>query len=102
MPGQEWLAENIAAGDADVKAALRLRPAPSRFALDYRFREAEVRFMRTLPPIVNGAGYATIGVMPMCWLSRRAKFTRRGGDLDIAGSVLKVPDIRLLTPIEIT
>ncbi|MCY1127905.1 DUF3971 domain-containing protein [Frigidibacter sp. RF13] len=101
-----WLAENVAAGDLyDVKAALRLRPGTEpRFALDYRFREAEVRFMRTLPPIVSGAGYATISDNAYVLVVERGQVhAPEGGDLDIAGSVLKVPDIRLKpSPIEIT
>lgn len=101
-----WLKENVATGELfDVTGALRLTPgAEPRFALGYRFRGAEVRFMKLLPPIVDGLGYATINDNAFVLVTEKGRVAApQGGDLDIAGSVLKVPDIRQKpAPMEIT
>ncbi len=103
---RSWIAENVATGELfDVKGALRLAPGQEpRLALGYQFRGAEVRFMRTLPPIVDGAGYATISDNAYVLVTEKGRIRApQGGDLDIAGSVLKVPDMRLKpAPMEIT
>lgn len=103
---RKWLAENVANGQLfDVKGALRLEPGSEpRFDLSYQFRGAKVRFMKTLPPITDGSGYATISDNAYVLVAEKGHVEApRGGDLDIAGSVLKVPDIRLKpSPFEVT
>lgn len=103
---REWLKENVATGELfDVTGALRLTPGVEpRFALGYRFRGAEVRFMKLLPPIVDGLGYATINDNAFVLVAEKGRVSApKGGDLDIAGSVLKVPDIRVKpAPMEVT
>lgn len=101
-----WLADNVASGELfDVKAALRLAPdREPRLSLGYEYRAAEVRFLRTLPPVKDGAGYATIIDNAYTLVVDRGRITApRGGDVDVTGSVLKVPDIRIKpAPAEIT
>ncbi len=103
---RNWLAQNVATGQLfDVKGALRLEPGTEpRFDLSYQFRGAKVRFMKTLPPITDGSGYATISDNAYVLVTEKGRVEApKGGDLDVAGSVLKVPDIRLKpSPFEIT
>ncbi len=101
-----WLSENVATADLyDMKAALRLSPGSEpKLALNYAFRDADVRFIRSLPPVNAGAGYATITDNAYTLVLERGHVTApQGGDLDMTGSVLTVPDIRVVpAPAEIT
>lgn len=103
---REWLQQNVATGELfDVRGALRLKPgAEPRFSLAYRFRGADVRFMKLLPPINSGLGYATINDNAFVLVAESGHVVApKGGNLDIAGSVLKVPDIRQKpAPMEVT
>ena len=96
---RKWLADNVATGElVDVKAALRLYPGQEpRLALGYQFRGAEVKFLKTLPPISDGSGYATIEDYSYTLVIDKGRVhAPQGGDLDVAGSVVKVPDIRVI------
>lgn len=94
---REWLIANVAAGELyDVKGAMRLKPgAEPQLALGYRFRGAEVRFLKTLPPIIDGSGYASIDDYTYTLVAEAGRIRApKGGDLDVAGSVVQVPDLR--------
>jgi hypothetical protein len=96
---RKWLEDNVATGElVDVKAALRLYPGQEpRLALGYQFRGAEVKFLKTLPPISDGSGYATIEDYSYTLVVEKGRVhAPLGGDLDVAGSVVKVPDIRVI------
>ncbi len=101
-----WLQDNVATAELfDVTGALRLAPdTEPRLSLGYEFRDADVRFLRSLPPILEGAGYATIDGNTYTLVLDRGHITAPlGGDLDMAGSVLRVPDLRIKpAPAEIT
>ncbi len=91
-----WLVENVQEGLlSDVKAALRVtQGAEPRFSLGYEFADADVRFLKTLPPIKRGYGYATIeGNSYTMVLDRGAVTPPKGGSIDMAGSVFSVLDI---------
>lgn len=93
-----WLQDNVATAELfDVTGALRLTPETEpRLSLGYEFRDADVRFLRSLPPIRQGAGYATIEGNTYTLVLDRGHITAPlGGDLDMAGSVLRVPDLRI-------
>lgn len=95
---RDWLAENVATAELfDVKTALRIRPGTEpRLSLGYEYRAAEVRFLRTLPPVEDGAGYATIHDFAYTLVVDKGHVTPpEGGPIDVAGSVLSVPDIRI-------
>jgi hypothetical protein len=95
---RKWLAENVATAELfDLKAALRTRPgAEPVLSLDYSFRDADVRFMRTLPPVQRGRGYATIHDNAYTLVLEAGFLTPpEGGEVDVAGSVLRVADIRV-------
>ncbi|MGB8812579.1 MAG: hypothetical protein WCC57_05285, partial [Paracoccaceae bacterium] len=93
---REWLVENVQEGLLfDVKAALRMAPQTEpRLSLGYEFADADVRFLKTLPPIKKGHGYATIEGSSYTMVLDRGQITPpKGGTIDMAGSVFSVLDI---------
>lgn len=91
-----WVGQNVAQGLlTDVKAALRVTPGQDpRLALGYEFDKAEVRFLRTLPPIRNGKGRSSIdGLAYTIVLDDGMVEAPLGGEIDVSGSVFSVPDI---------
>lgn len=93
---RDWLAQNILQARLhDVAAALRIDPgAEPRLHLGYSFADAEVRFLRSLPPIRAGYGYSTIeGASQTIVLTRGTVTAPQGGVIDAAGSVFAVPDV---------
>ena len=91
-----WVGQNVAQGIlTDVKAALRVSPGQEpRLALGYEFDGAEVRFLRTLPPIQDGRGRSSIdGKTYTIVLDAGRVDAPLGGQIDVAGSVFAVPDI---------
>lgn len=95
---REWLAENVATGQLhNVQAAVRLAPgAEPRLALGYEFRGAEVRVIRSLPPVSEGRGVATILDSTHALLVEEGHVTApEGGRIDVADTVMVVPDIRI-------
>ncbi|MFM2354794.1 MAG: hypothetical protein RLZZ528_530, partial [Pseudomonadota bacterium] len=94
-----WLKENVATAElSDVHAALRLKgDAEPLLSLGYSFASAEVRFLKSLPPIRDGRGYATIdGNSYVMVLDEGHVIAPKGGRVEVDGSVLEVPDIRLI------
>lgn len=93
---REWVGNNLLQATLfDLKAALRIAPgAEPRLHLGYSFRQAEVRFMPSLPPIEGGEGYSTVdGRTYNMVLSRGQINAPQGGLIDMAGSVFAVPDV---------
>ncbi|WP_420586807.1 DUF3971 domain-containing protein [Ruegeria sp.] len=95
---REWVEENLYKGQfSDVDFALRLKPgvAPDIY-LDFGFDEATVRFAKTLPPVVNGQGQASL-------INRRFTVTAeagqvnadQGGAIDASGTSFIIPDTSL-------
>lgn len=93
---RDWLDANLQQATLfDVRAALRLAPehAP-RLSLTYEFAGAGLRVIRTLPPIEGAYGYATVEGNRYTLVADRGQIVApEGGTLDVAGSVLVVPDI---------
>jgi hypothetical protein len=91
-----WLADNVQGGQlSNVQGAVRLTPgADPRLQLGYEFREAEVRFLRTLPSITSGTGYATLdGKRYVIVLDQGTVAAPFGGQIDVAGSTFEIADI---------
>lgn len=106
VPGtRRWIAGNVTTGELfDVRAAVRLKPgAEPRMSLAYAFRGAEVRVLKTLPPVQDGSGYATIeGRAHTLVVDRGHVVAPNGEPVDMAGSVMTVPDIEQKpAPVEI-
>jgi hypothetical protein len=95
---RRWLAENLDEGTfTDVTASFRgAQGRVPRFALDYDFRGAEVRVIRTLPPVKKGYGRAAIQDNSYTVVIEGGHVTPpQGGDIDVSGTVFRVPDIRI-------
>ncbi|MBW6506641.1 MAG: hypothetical protein K0B00_07830 [Rhodobacteraceae bacterium] len=95
---RSWLVDNVATGELrDVRAALRMEPgAEPQLALGYGFEGAEVRVIESLPPLLDAAGFASIdGNRHALTVERGHVIAPTGGRIDVADTVMVVPDIRL-------
>lgn len=96
-PTRTWLAENVATGELqNAHAAVRIAPGQEpRFELGYEFRGAEVRILRTLPSVREGRGFATIhDDSHTLMVEEGSADAPSGGRIEVADSVMSVPDIR--------
>jgi len=96
-PTREWLAENVATGELrNVRAAVRLLPGTEpHLELGYEFRGAEVKVLRTLPPVREGRGFAGITENKHTLMVEEGTLEApKGGQVEVADSVMTVPDIR--------
>ena len=93
---RNWVVDNLQEGLlTNVVAGFRLAPEEEpRLSLGYEYSGADVRFLKTLPPIQNGRGYAVVEgktytlVVEEGWVSAPL-----GGAVDVAGSVFAVEDV---------
>lgn len=91
-----FLRDNVQEGKLfNVKAALRLLPGKKpRLSLSYDFANADVIFLKTMPPILSGYGYSTIEDETYTMVLSQGHVTAPlGGDLNVAGSVFAVKDL---------
>lgn len=94
---RDWLQQNVWAGELfNVQAAVRLVPGQEpRLSLGYEFDAAEARVLRSLPPIRDGAGRATMADTAYVMVVDRGRVDApEGGAVDVAGTVFSVPNIR--------
>jgi hypothetical protein len=93
---RNWVAENVQDGQvSNVRSGFRLGPdMETRFSLGYDFSGADVRFLKTLPPIEGGRGYSVIEGKSYTMVLEEGHITAKsGGRLDAAGSVFAVADV---------
>ncbi|WP_435259126.1 AsmA-like C-terminal region-containing protein [Thioclava sp. FR2] len=93
---RDWVGQNVANGLlTNLNAALRLVPGQEpKLALGYEFDDAEVSFLRTLPPIQKGRGRSTVeGKTYQITLDEGEVEAPLGGRINAAGSTFKVPDV---------
>ena len=93
---REWLTTNVLGGVfRDITAALRLEPGEKpRMQLNFDYAEAEIKVMAAMPPVVAAAGYVTVLDNRLTQVLRTGTVTPPdGGPIDLAGSVLTIPDI---------
>jgi hypothetical protein len=91
-----WVSENVQEGLlSNVRAGFRLVPgAEPLFSLGYHYSGADVRFLKTLPPIQNGRGYSVVEGKSYTLVLEEGQVTAKsGGLIDVAGSVFAVPDV---------
>ncbi len=98
LPGTRlWLDKNLLAGRfRDVKLSLRQDAgAPPVLDLGYHFEDLRLTAMRSLPPITHGAGYGAITGRSFSMVLESGRTAPpQGGDLNLAGSVFTIPDMR--------
>ncbi|WP_096785610.1 DUF3971 domain-containing protein [Rhodobacter sp. CZR27] len=93
---RKWLAENVQEGRLfEVKAGLRMAPGTEpRLSLGYEFRDGDVRFLKTLPPIQNSSGYASIEDRRYLMVLEEGQLNPpAGGPIRVTRSVFEVPDV---------
>lgn len=93
---RSWLAENVQEGRLfEVEAGLRTSPgAETRLSLGYEFRDGDVRYLKTLPPIEKGSGYAVIEDRRYLMVLEEGRVTPpTGGPIRVMRSVFEVPDV---------
>ena len=91
-----WFADNVGQGNlSDVQAALRLKPgAQPQFNLSYEFSDTAVRFVRTLPPILDSRGHATLENRTYTVaLDKGHVIAPEGGRIEADGTVFQILDI---------
>ncbi len=90
-----WLSENLDDGMIErVDGFARIAPDEETVALSFAFRDARAHYFRPLPPIEDAAGWGEIDL-------RRFRVTLDaglvrppgGGEVDLAGSVMLLPDL---------
>ncbi|WP_299302992.1 DUF3971 domain-containing protein [uncultured Litoreibacter sp.] len=98
---RDWLTSNIQSGElTNAAAALRVVPGKKLgSAVTFNFENANVRYLKTLPKVENGHGYVTIAEDEMTLVLHEGFVTApAGGRLDVAGSVMQIPDINKKIP----
>ena len=93
-----WIEQNILKGTLeDVRLAFRAVPdtAPD-LHLNFAYKDASLRFIKTLPVITDGRGYVRIEGARFLAASEAGTVTPpQGGKIDIAGTVFEIPDMRI-------
>ncbi|MBD3804576.1 MAG: hypothetical protein IE919_15235 [Thioclava sp.] len=95
---RDWLEQNVTTGQLrNVHAGLRLVPGQEpKLGLGYEFRGADVRVLKTLPPVQQGKGFASIIDTRQALKVEEGHVTApSGGRIEVAGTELIVPDIRI-------
>ena len=95
---RNWINENVFAAElSDASGALRLtQGGMPRTYLAFDFAKADVRFVKTLPPIRNGKGHATlVKDRFVVVLDEGGVIAPEGGFVDGAGSSFIIPDVRV-------
>ena len=98
---RRWFAENFLGGEIfNTVIGLRIAPdVPMQLALTSEFRETSVLFMKFMPPITAGAGHAEFANdRLMLTLDQGTVTAPQGGNLDVAGSVLTIPNTAMRDP----
>ena len=93
---RKWLVENVIGGDIhDTRLNIRVTPgAEPLVSLSFKFTDAVVRFLKTLPVAENGIGFASIiGKRFSLVVEQGLVVAPNGGVLDAAGTSLEIPDI---------
>jgi hypothetical protein len=93
---REWLVQNIQEGQVEnAHASLRILPEkPMAAAVSFEFSQAKVRFVKTLPPVKNASGYASISGKTFNLNLNEGHVSADGaGDLHADGSVMQIPDL---------
>ncbi len=93
---RNWIAENLYQGSvSNIDLAFRLAPdaAPQTY-LAFDYKDAEVRFMRTLPNVTKGRGHFSLMENRLVvMLDDGQVIAPQGGAVKVAGSSFIIPDV---------
>lgn len=95
-PTRKWLSENLLQADVrDIDLAVRLAPDQTpRSYVAFDYAGAEVRFMRTMPPITSGKGhFSMIDNRLVVALDEGEVIAPEGGKIRLTGSSFILPDL---------
>ena len=93
---RKWVSQNVQEGQLfEVKAGLRMAPGTEpHLSLGYEFRRGDVRFLKTLPPIEEGSGYAVIEDRRYLMVLEEGHVTPpQGGPIRVTRGLFDVPDV---------
>jgi len=98
---RRWIEENVnSARIFNVNGSLRVNTGKKPiYALGYEFDGADVRYMKSLPPVKGGFGHGAIAAGLLTVVANGGQVTApEGGALDVAGTVFQIPDIDIKGP----
>lgn len=98
---RKWIDENVhGARIFNVKGSLRVNTGEKpTYALGYEFEDANVRYIKTLPPVIGAKGHGSIAAGLLTVVADGGHVTApTGGVLDVAGTVFQIPDINIKGP----
>lgn len=93
---RKWVAENILGGEMrNLALGLRLAPeSPPKVSAGFDFEGAEVRFLKSMPPVRGAAGYASLHEGRFVVTASEGRIPAdEGGEIDIAGTAFIIPDV---------
>ena len=91
-----WVAENLSGGVfSDVNFALRAAPGGKpEVYLDFDYAGTDIRFMKTMPPITDAAGQASLVSNRFVTTATRGTVQPDdGGPIDVSGTSFIIPDV---------
>ncbi len=98
-PGaRDWLGKRVLHGQVtDLSGAFRLvTDQEPQLSVSFAFDDGDVLVMPTLPPVQNATGYASVTGKTFTLVVEDGVMTApNGGDIQVAGSVFRVPDVTL-------
>ncbi|MCX7565179.1 DUF3971 domain-containing protein [Sulfitobacter sp. F26169L] len=92
---RKWLAENLIAGDINnADFALRIEPAQKpRLFLAFDYQDAEVRFLKSLPPAKRARGHASLdGTRFVVSVDEGVVQAGTGGEVRVERTAFIIPD----------
>lgn len=93
---RKWVVNNLLGGTlSDLNFSLRAHPGqkPDIHA-GFNFQDASIRFLKTMPPIVNAAGQASLSRGRFVAVATAGQVVAdQGGQVDISGTSFIIPDI---------
>ena len=95
---REWVERNVLDGALrNIQIGLRSEPESKPvFQLGFEFEKLGTLFMKTMPPIENARGHATLFRNAFTVVAEAGTVTAdQGGAVDIAGTVFRIPDVRV-------
>jgi len=92
---RSWIARNLSGGRlSDVNLAVRITPqrAPGVY-IDFDYANAQVQFMRSMPPIQGATGQASLINNRFVTTATAGRvMAQQGGAVDVAGTSFIIPD----------